>query len=83
MDLTDHLCRGLSEKNYDIVSSRQAGESSQIVCIKHRGGMSSNDVASDLESNAIIVSPRGDRIRIAPHFYNNAGDIDALLAALP
>ena len=82
MDLTDHLCSGLREKNYELISSRDAAERSQIVCIKHRGGMTSNEIAAALESNSVIVSPRGDRLRIAPHFYNNIGDIDRLLAAL-
>lgn len=81
--LTDHLCDGLAEKNYEIVSSRAPGERSQIVCIKHRGDLSSNQIASHLESEKIVVSPRGDRVRIAPHFYNNAEDIDRLLVSLP
>ena len=82
-DLTDHLCDSLGGKNYEIVSSRRPGEKSQIVCIKHHDGMSSNHIAAHLESQNIIVSPRGDRLRIAPHFYNNVGDIDRLVDALP
>ncbi|MBK8465370.1 MAG: aminotransferase class V-fold PLP-dependent enzyme [Chloracidobacterium sp.] len=83
MALTDHLCDGLVGKDYEIVSSRATGEKSQIVCIKHRGGMTSNQIAAHLESEKIIVSPRGDRVRIAPHFYNNIDDIERLLEVLP
>jgi selenocysteine lyase/cysteine desulfurase len=83
MDLTDHMCDGLAGKDYDIVSSRAPGEKSPIVCIKHRGGLSSNDVAKHLESENIIVSPRGDRVRIAPHFYNNTEDVERLVEMLP
>jgi selenocysteine lyase/cysteine desulfurase len=36
-----------------------------------------------LKRQNILVAPRGDRLRIAPHLYNTARDIDALLAALP
>lgn len=82
-DLTDHLCDSLSGSNYEIVSSRTPSEKSQIVCIKHRGGLSSNQVASHLENEKIIISPRGERVRIAPHFYNNIQDIERLLEALP
>ena len=82
-NLTDHLCDSLAGKNYEIVSSREPGEKSQIVCIKHRGGLSSNEIAAQLEREKIIVSPRGDRVRIAPHFYNNIEDIERLLAMLP
>ena len=42
-----------------------------------------NQIADQLADEKIIVSPRGDRVRIAPHFYNNIEDIDRLLAALP
>ena len=81
--LTDQLCDSLEGKDYEIISSRTPGEASQIVCIKHRGGLNSNQIASDLENEKIIVSPRGDRLRIAPHFYNNSEDIDRLIEALP
>lgn len=82
-DLSDHLCDNLAGKNYEIVSSRAKGEKSAIVCIKHLGGQSSNQIAAVLENQKVIVSPRGNRIRVAPHFYNNIEDIDNLLAALP
>jgi cysteine desulfurase/selenocysteine lyase len=82
-DVTDHLCDSLGRKNYDIVSSRAADEKSQIVCIRHRNGLNPNQIASQLEAQNVIVSPRGERVRIAPHFYNNAEDIERLLDALP
>lgn len=82
-DLSDQLCDGVAGKNYEIVSSRAPGEKSAIVCIKHHNGLSSNQIASQLERQKIIVSPRGDRLRIAPHFYNNSEDIGRLIEALP
>ena len=81
--LSDHLCDSLADKNYDIVSSRLSSEKSAIVCIKHRDGVHPNQIAAQLESEKIIVSPRGDRLRIAPHFYNNLEDIDRLVEILP
>jgi selenocysteine lyase/cysteine desulfurase len=81
--LTDQLCDSLGGSDYDIVSSRQEGERSQIVCLKHRGGRTPNEIAAALEAQKIIVSPRGDRVRVAPHFFNNAGDIQRLVDALP
>ena len=82
-DLTDNLCDSLAGKDYEIISSRALGESTAIVCIRHRGGLHANQIAAQLENEKIIVSPRGDRVRIAPHFYNNLGDIERLVAALP
>ncbi|MEO7539177.1 MAG: aminotransferase class V-fold PLP-dependent enzyme [Pyrinomonadaceae bacterium] len=81
--LTDHLCEGVAGKGYEVVSSRTPGERSQIVCIKHRGGLTSTEIAAQLQNDNIIVSPRGDRLRIAPHFYNNTADIDRLVDRLP
>ena len=82
-DLTDSLCDSLAGREYEIISSRLPGEKSQIVCIKHRGGLTSNQLAATLEQQNVIVSPRGDRLRIAPHFYNNSEDIERLIEALP
>lgn len=82
-DLTDHLCDRLRGTNYDLISSRAPGEKSQIVCVKHRGGLSSTEIAKHLEERRIIVSPRGDRLRIAPHFFNVGSDIDVLIENLP
>ncbi|HEY2846973.1 MAG TPA: aminotransferase class V-fold PLP-dependent enzyme, partial [Pyrinomonadaceae bacterium] len=83
LGLSDQLCDGLAGRDYDIVSSRTPGEKSPIVCIKHRNGHPANEIAKDLEKQKIIVSPRGDRLRIATHFYNNSQDVDRLLEALP
>ena len=82
-ELSDYLCELLTEKSYDIISSRAKGEKSQIVCIKHRENLSSSEIAKHLERENIIVSPRGDRLRIAPHFFNNREDIEKLIKALP
>ena len=82
-DLTDHLCEMIAGKDYDIVSSRLPSEKSPIVCIKHRNGLTSNEIAAELQAQKIVVSPRGDRLRISPHFYNNIADIERVVDALP
>lgn len=81
--LTDQLCDSLGGSVYEIVSSRCEGERSQIVCLKHGGGLNPNEIAAGLENHNIIVSPRGDRLRIAPHFFNISDDIERLVDALP
>ncbi len=82
-ELTDYLCELLAGKNYEIVSSRAGGEKSQIVCIKNNDGLTSVEIANHLQKENIIVSPRGDRVRIAPHFFNNRDDIERLAENLP
>jgi selenocysteine lyase/cysteine desulfurase len=82
-ELTDYLCERLASKNYEVVSSRAAGEKSQIVCIRHSGGLSAMALYHHLNQRSIITAPRGGRLRIAPHFYNTATEVDQFVAALP
>jgi len=81
--LTDHLCEQLRNTNYEVVSSRRKGEKSQIVCIRNTAGLSSMDLYSHLRKRNIVTAPRGDRLRISPHFYNTLEEIDELVKALP
>ncbi len=82
-ELTDYLCGELRTRDYEIISSRHAGEKSQIVCIRHRGNHTAMDLYSRLKKRGIIIAPRGDRLRIAPHLYNLKSEMDSVLDALP
>jgi len=81
--LTDYLCERLQDTDYLVVSSRRPGEKSQIVSLRHRGNLSSMDLYSHLKRRDIITAPRGDRLRISPHFYNTLEEIEELTKALP
>ncbi len=81
--LTDYLCQRLEGSVYQVVSSRLPSEKSQIVCIRHKGNLSSMALYSHLKQRNIITAPRGDRLRISPHCYNSLAEMDALLDALP
>lgn len=81
--LTDYLCEQLRQRNYRVISSRRAGEKSQIVSIQHAAGLTSIDLYAHLKKRNIVTAPRGDRLRISPHFYNTQTEIDELLNALP
>jgi selenocysteine lyase/cysteine desulfurase len=81
--LGDFLCENLPDKDYEIFSSRLENEKSPIVCIKNRNGISAMEIYKHLQQQKIIVAPRGDRLRIAPHIYNTQADIEKLIAALP
>lgn len=81
-NLTDHLCERLRDTAYEVVSSRAPKEKSQIVCLRHEQH-SAMDLYSLLRKRNIITAPRGNRLRISPHFYNSIAEIDELVAALP
>jgi cysteine desulfurase / selenocysteine lyase len=80
--LTDHLCERLRGRNYQLVSSREEDQKSQIVCIYPRD-ISAMRLYGLLKSKNIITAPRIDRLRIAPHFYNTFAEIDILVDSLP
>ncbi|MEZ5346288.1 MAG: aminotransferase class V-fold PLP-dependent enzyme [Pyrinomonadaceae bacterium] len=82
-ELSDHLCEILPRERYEIISSRMNGEKSQIVCLVNKKGLSSNDVFRELEKNNVVISARGPRIRISPHFFNDHSDIARLVEKLP
>jgi selenocysteine lyase/cysteine desulfurase len=82
-ELTDHLCERVVSKSYEIVSSREPGEKSQIVCIRHQRRFSVTALYAQLKAKNIITAPRGDRLRIAPHLYNTVEEIDQFVDALP
>ena len=82
-ELTDHLCERVLSRSYEIVSSREPGEKSQIVCIRHPRRLSVTALYGQLKAKNIITAPRGDRLRIAPHLYNTLDEIDQFVDALP
>lgn len=82
-ELTDHLCAGLDQSRYEIVSSRLPFEKSQIVSIRHREGIEPMALYSHLRKRNVVTAPRGDGLRIAPHFYNTREDINQLIESLP
>jgi len=82
-NLTDSLCEKLKSRNYRVVSARSAAEKSQIVCIQHRGEISAVRLYGLLKGQNIITAPRGNRLRIAPHFYNSFQEMDDLVSVLP
>ena len=82
-ELTDYLCERLEGRPYDILSSREPGEKSQIVCIRHKGDLSAMALYAQLMERKIVTAPRNDRLRISPHLYNTSQEIDDLIKSLP
>jgi cysteine desulfurase/selenocysteine lyase len=83
LSLTDYLIVGLQERGYNIttpIASPQ--ERSGIVCFSHPQH-ALDDLEQRLRKAKVIISKRGQVIRVSPHFYNDETDIDQLLDALP
>lgn len=83
MTLTDYLIDGLQGRGFTITTPiAHRRERSGIVCFRH-AKVDSLALADRLQTADIIVSLRGDVIRVSPHFYNTEEDLEQLLTALP
>ena len=77
--LVERLLDGLDELGATVVTPREQARRGPLVCAR------STDVAAlvaALADEAIVVSSREDKARIALHLYNVEDDVDRLLAAL-
>jgi len=81
LGLTEYLCDGLEGRDCTIVSPRGRGETSGIVTFIPSGGNAAG-VHRSLTADGVICSLRNGAIRVSPHFYNNAADINLLLTAI-
>ena len=83
LELTGALIEGLRDRGYVVTTPvERDSERSGIVCFKHPTRAAAQLHETLTQAN-VIVSLRGDFIRVSPHFYNTMEDIEALLAALP
>ena len=57
-------------------------ERSGIVCFRHPS-VAPATLVERLQAASVIVSLRGDIIRVSPHFYNTEEELRRLLDALP
>ncbi len=86
--LTTRFCEGATKKGYEIFTPRtDPGERSGIVIFtapQRLGGAESHPkIIQDLEKHRIIIALREGRLRVSPHFYNTAEQIDRVIEALP
>lgn len=83
LTLTDSLIAGLQGRGCVITSPiAHPGERSGIICFRHPGTETSA-LAKRLGEAGVIVSQRGDAIRVSPHFYNTDAELERLLEAVP
>jgi selenocysteine lyase/cysteine desulfurase len=78
-ELTDYLHQRLDEEGLRIASPRMRDQRSGITIIEMR---KAPDVVKSLAENKIIVSARGEGLRVSLHVFNNFDDIDHLVATL-
>ncbi len=81
LDLTGYLIEGLERKGLAVISPHESEEErSGVVSFVPEGDPAS--VAAKLLDAGVVISQRGDFIRVSPHFYNTTEEIDRLLAVV-
>ncbi len=78
--LTDSVAREVRALGYNIGGPADRG--THLFGIRCPSSVSLDRVTYEVTRRNISVSRRGDAIRVSPHVYNDATDMNALLAAL-
>ena len=79
LELHGRLIDGLDELKATLVTPRAPERRGALMCVK------STDVpalVAALEREGIVTSERDSNLRLSPHAYNTAEDVDTVLAAL-
>jgi selenocysteine lyase/cysteine desulfurase len=79
--LCERLVAGLDAIGARVLTRRSAANSSGIVTFDPRGADPAS-VTEGLAAQGIVCAARGGGIRVAPHGYNTAAEIDALVTAV-
>jgi len=79
--LVQQLIDGLPD-SYRLLSPREPNARSTLVLLTHGDTGRNHEVFDRLAEAGIDVALRGNNIRIAPHLYNSAREIDAVLEVL-
>lgn len=79
-DLTKSFCEEIKTLGFEVESPRWRAH--HLFGIRVREDLSMERLMSAINKANISVSTRGTAIRISPHVYNDAADLEALLAIL-
>jgi cysteine desulfurase / selenocysteine lyase len=81
LELTDQLCEGLARREMRLLSHRGPGEKSGTVAFQS-DRQSVKDIYHQLQDAGIFVTISEGAVRVAPHFFNTAEEIDRLIGTL-
>jgi cysteine desulfurase/selenocysteine lyase len=79
--LTDRACDGLAAAGAKVLSDRAHEGRSGIVTFAV-DGHDPAQLTQDLKSRGVVCSPRGGGVRLSPHGYNTADEVDLLVATV-
>ena len=80
--LVDRLLDRLDRDRYDVISPMEGPRRSTLVVIRHRIDDRTARASDALRAARIHVAMRSGSIRLSPHFFNSADDIDGAVDVL-
>jgi selenocysteine lyase/cysteine desulfurase len=78
LELTDGLCDRAASAGLEVFSSREPAEKSGIVSLV-KPGVPAAEVQRRCRDAGVVVNNRADRVRVSPHAYNTADELDRFL----
>lgn len=81
--LTDRLAEGLASRGYEVLGDRSSDAVKSGIVTFRRDGVDPVALGRRLGEAGICTTFRTTGIRVSPHGYNTADEIDAILDALP
>ena len=82
LELTARLIAGLKAKGYRVVTPNRDAQRAGIVIFESEQH-TPTEIYEMLYTGNIITAERGSGVRVSPHFYNIASEIERLLEVLP
>jgi len=80
--LGDRVAEGALARGYELAGERTPSTGAGIVSFR-KPGVDAAEFVRHLKARRIIAAARAGWVRVSPHFYARAADIDEMLAALP
>ena len=82
LELTAGLIVGLEAKGYRVITPKEDSERAGIVIFESEQ-YTPAEIYEMLYAENIITAERGSGVRVSPHFYNTASEVERLLEVLP
>lgn len=82
LELGDQAVAGLTTQGFDVISPRGAGEGSGIISFDVGSGDRADAILAYMTDRRVQISRHSSTMRVAPHFFNTAEEIDLFLRTL-
>lgn len=76
------MARGGRERGLELAGPADPERRNPTAAFRCPDGTDAADVGARLRERGVIAAPRGDVVRLTPHFYSSTGDVERALDAL-